>query len=246
MEPPVSELLAHSDFPTGQHRKAVLAQAHRLTTNRDERRAISLYRRLLMEDPGDVQVALRLAPLLAQRGEEFEAWRLFGEAGRRLLRARRNEQALAVFREACRYLPHQFDAWRIRAEIELKLGWEETALETLLDGRQRFRPAHCRAQAIALLCMARSVEPWEPSILLDLARLYTQNDQVEEAFELLVALSIRTHGSMKRRVRGAQLRITYSPRHLGLWVKALWDEAMGSDERYEAHARYVTVEDPAR
>jgi tetratricopeptide (TPR) repeat protein len=242
----VSELLAHTDLPRASARKAQLAQAHRLSANRDERRAVALYRQLLMDDPGDVQVAMRLAPLLAKRGEEFEAWRLFGEAGRRLLRARRNEQALAVFREACRYLPNQFDAWRIRAEIELKLGWEETALETLLDGRQRFRSAHCRAQAIGLLCMARTIEPWEPTLLLDLARLYTQNDQVEQALELLVALSIRTHGSMKRRVRGAQLRITWSPRHLAAWTKALWDELTGGDDRHEARARYVTVEDPAR
>jgi len=242
----VSELLAHNEFPRDQQRKALLAQAHRGAMGRDERRAVALYRRLLMEDPADIQVSLRLAPLLAKRGEEFEAWRLFGDAGRRLLRARRNEQALAVFREACRYLPHQFDAWRIRAEIELKLGWEDTALETLLEGRQRFRSAHCRAQAIALLCMARSVEPWEPGMLLDLARLYTQNEQTEQGLDLLLALSIRTHGSMKRRVRGAQLRITYSPRNLWLWLKALFEEMTGSDERHEARARFVSIEDPAR
>ena len=241
----MSELLAHQ-YPINESRKTLLAQAHRLAMGRDERRAVGLYRRLLMDDPGDIQVSLRLAPLLAKRGDEFESWRLFGDIGRRLLRARRNEQALAVFREACRYLPHQFDAWRIRAEIELKLGWEDMAVETLLEGRQRFRSAHSRAQAIALLGMARTVDPWEPGILLDLARLYMQNDQTEQALELLVALSIRTHGSMKRRVRGAQLRITYSPRHLWLWCKALLDEMTGDDDRHEAHARYVTVEDPAR
>jgi len=80
----------------------------------------------------------------------------------------------------------------------------------------------------------------------DLAKLYTQNDQTEQALELLVALSIRTHGSMKRRARGAQFRITYAPRHLWHWLTALCEEVTGSDERHEAHARYVTVEDPAR
>jgi Flp pilus assembly protein TadD len=241
----LSELLAHQ-YPTTTQRKTLMAQAHRHAMGRNEYRAVALYRRLLMEDPADIQASLRLAPLLAKRGEEFEAWRLFGEAGRRLLRARRNEQALTVFREACRYLPHQFDAWRIRAEIELKLGWEDSAVETLLEGRQRFRSAHGRAQAIALLCMARTVDPWEPGMLIDLARLYMQNDQTEQALELLVALSIRSHGSMKRRVRAAQLRLTYSPRHLWLWCQALFDELTGGDERHEAHARYVTVEEPLR
>lgn len=226
--------------PPGVARKQMLALAHHHTMRRHERRAIALYREVLIETPGDVNVSLRLAPLLARRGEDFESWRLYSDAGRRLVRAGRHEQALSVFNEACRLLPHNFDTWRIRAEIELKLGYEDAAFETLIEARHHFRTVHTRAQAIALLTMARRLEPWDVGVLLDLARLYAQTDQVPQALELLAAVGCRAHGATKRHIRGAQLRITYSPQHLWLYLRALWGELTGADG--EAHDPRVATD----
>ena len=90
--------------PFDAERRSRLAEAHRARHAGRSRRAIAIYRRMLLEDPGDVEVALRLAPLLAARGGRFEAWQLLRDAAKKLLALRRFEECLAVAREACRWL----------------------------------------------------------------------------------------------------------------------------------------------
>ena len=106
-------------------RRRLVAEAHRARNRGRDRRAIALYRRVLIEEPRNVDVALRAAPLLAYRGESFEAWQLFRIAVTELLRAKRYEACLGVLREACRCVPHEFDAWRRLARLQLKLGGED-------------------------------------------------------------------------------------------------------------------------
>ena len=211
-------------------RKQLLADAHRARNRRQDRRAIALYKRVLREDPRNVEVALRLAPLLARRGEGFEAWQLFRTAARTLARERRYEECLHVYTEACRFVPFEFDAWRLRAELEMKLGREDTAFETLLDGRTQFRDVRTRAQAIALLTRARNLEPWDPEVVLDLARLYARTDQADAALELLGTLAVREERSqVSRRIRSLQLRTTLSPRYAWLWFCS-WFGSFGTED----------------
>ena len=110
----------------------------------------------------------------------------------------------------------------------MKLGREDAAFETLLDGRTHFRHPRSRAQAVALLARARAIEPWDPEIVLDLAKLYARGDQTEAALDLLAAVAQRVHGPTLRRVRAQQWRITLSMRYALLWCRALWsDEGVG-------------------
>ena len=202
-------------------RKRLIAEAHHARNRGRVRRAISLYRRILIEEPRNTEVAIRAAPLLAYQGASFEAWQLFRTAVAELLRSRRAEAGLGVLREACRCVPHEYEAWLRRARLELKLGREETAYQTLLEGRQHFRTSQSRAQAIALLTRARAIEPWDPEVCIDLARLYMGTDQVEVALELLASLVERVHGQELRKVRALQWRITLSFRDGWLWLRAL-------------------------
>ena len=202
-------------------RKQLLAEAHRARNAGRHRRAIALYKRLLREEPRNVEVALRAAPLLARRGDGFEAWQLYRDAARTLARARRYDECVTVYREACHYVPHEYDAWRLRAELELRLGREQMAFETLLDGRMQFRDVRSRGQAIALLTRARALEPWDPEVVLDLARLYARTDQSDSALELLAALAHRCEPATAQRVRSLQWRITLAPRFAWLWLRSL-------------------------
>jgi tetratricopeptide (TPR) repeat protein len=203
-------------------RKQLIAEAHRARNHGRDRQAIALYRRILIEEPRNTEVALRAAPLLAYRGATFEAWQLFRTAVTELMRNRRAEAGLSVLSEACRCVPHEYEAWRRRARLELKLGREETAYQTLLEGRQHFRTPQTRAQAIALLTRARAIEPWDPEVCTDLARLYMRTDQVEVALELLTSLAERTRGRELRKVRALQWRITLSFRDGWLWLRAFF------------------------
>jgi thioredoxin-like negative regulator of GroEL len=202
-------------------RKQLIAEAHRARNRGRNRQAIALYRRILIDEPKNTEVALRAAPLLAYHGASFEAWQLFSSATNVLLHRRRIEAGLGVLREACRCVPHEFEAWRRCARLEIKLKRDETAHQTLLEGRQHFRTPQTRAQAIALLTRARSIEPWDPEVCIDLARLYMGTGQVEVALELLASLAERVRAQDLRKVRALQWRITLSFRDGWLWLRAV-------------------------
>lgn len=212
--------------------KELLSEAHRARNRGNDRRAIALYKRLLREDPRNIEIALRVAPLLARRGEAFEAWQLFRGAARQLARDGKYNDCLAVYAEACRFVPHEFDAWRLRAELELKLGREDKAFEVLLDGRTYFSGAHTKGQAIALLTRARNIEPWDAELVIDLARLFARSGEADAALELLTSLEghvSRPH--VARRVRALQWRITLSPRFAWLWLQAIVRNWLGDRRR---------------
>ncbi len=221
-------------------RRQLLSAAHRARNRGRARRAIALYRRILLEEPGNVEVALRAAPLLAVHGEAFEAWQLFRMATHELRRERRYEACLAALRDACRCVPYEYDAWRMCAELELKLGREELAYETLLEGRRQFEGPRGSAQAIALLVRARAIEPWDADVALDLAALYAQTGQLEVALEMLSSLAPRVWGRDLRRVRWLQWRITLSFRHAWLWLQALLGGGAGEEPIQEP----LSVRDP--
>lgn len=198
----------------------LLTEAHRARNDGRDREAIGLYRRILVENPRNLEVALRLAPMLAYAGEAFEAWQLYRRVALDHVRARKYSECLAVYRDACRFVPFEFEAWRLCAELQLKMKRPNGAFETLVDGRMNFGGPRSRAQAIALLTRAREIEPWDDHLLLDLANLYTANDQADLALELLSTLSCRVGGAMLRRVRLLQLRLTLSFRFVYLWLRA--------------------------
>ena len=212
----------------------LLTQAHRARNNGRDRAAIRLYRRILIENPRNIEVALRVAPMLAWAGDAFEAWQLYRRVALELARMKKYSECLAVYREACRFVPYEFEAWRLCAELQLKMKKTDGAFETLVDGRMYFGGPNTRAQAIALLTRAREIEPWDDDLLLDLAKLYAANDQGDLALELLTTLSCRVQGAMLRRVRLMQMRLTLSFRFAFLWLRALGGRDLTETETVEA------------
>jgi tetratricopeptide (TPR) repeat protein len=198
------------------------SDANRARNKGKHRAAIRLYRQLLVENPNNRDASLRLAPMLAVDGESFEAWQLYRRVALEHARDKQYVECLAVYREACRFVPGEFEAWRLCADLLVKLKRHDEAFETLLDGRTHFTHAHTRAQAIALLTRAREIEPWDGFLLLDLAQLYATQDQTELALELLATLACRVEGADLRRVRWLQFTLTFSARHLLLWLKSFF------------------------
>jgi tetratricopeptide (TPR) repeat protein len=212
-----------------ERRRHLFTEANRARSKGRVQRAITLFRELLCEDPGDLDVLLRLAPLLACEGERFEAWSLYRQACKALLAAGRHEACLAAFREANRVLPYEFEAWRLTAELERKLGRERAAFETLLEGRRQFRTRFVRAQAIALLKLAREIHAWDHAVVMDLAHLYVQTGQTAHALQLLDGALAHAAPSQIADVRWAQLQATRSPGHLWLWLRQLFRRGEPSD-----------------
>lgn len=206
-------------------RTRLLDEANRARARGRHRRAIALLRQVLELDPADHDVAVRLAELLAIEGQRFEAWGLYRSAGKTTLRERRPLQSLAIFREATRCLPFEFEAWRVTAELLRKLGRDEDAQLALREARRQYRSRFDRAQAIEVLRMIRQIDPWDHDVVLDLSRLYAQTDQGARALRILESLAVRSEGPRLRAIRFAQWQISHSFLHFRLWLKALWPEA---------------------
>ena len=198
------------------------SDANRARNKGKHRAAVRLYRQVLVENPNNRDAALRLAPMLAVDGESFEAWQLYRRVALEHARDKQYVECLAVYREACRYVPGEFEAWRLCADLLVKLKRHEEAFETLLDGRTHFTHSRARAQAIALLTRAREIEPWDGFLLIDLAQLYAAQDQADLALELLATLACRVQGADLRRVRWLQFTLTYSTRQFFLWLRSFF------------------------
>lgn len=213
----------------------LLSEAHRARSRGRGRAAIRLYRRILVENPANLEVALRVAPMLACAGEAFEAWQLYRRVAIEYARQRQFGECLNVYREACRFVPREFEAWRLCAELQLRMKKPEGAFETLVEGRMHFGGPTTRGQAIALLVRAREIEPWDDDLLLDLAGLYAANDQGDLALELLSTLACRVSGRRLRRVRALQLRLSFSPRYALLWLRSFGGERATETSPVEAN-----------
>ncbi|MCG8591528.1 MAG: hypothetical protein MJE66_19710 [Proteobacteria bacterium] len=201
-------------------RARILDAAGKAKAKNRRRTAIRLYRRVLAIEPGNAELHGRIAPLLADVGSRFDAWRSYRIAAQALTRDGRDEQALAFYRDATSRLPREFGAWQAQARLERKLGHKDTAVETLLAGRRRFRRRGLRPQAIALLRQALEIAPSRRSIVIDLARLLARTRQEEEALLLLERSAERATGRELLSIRSVQWRITPTLRHTWLWLRA--------------------------
>jgi tetratricopeptide (TPR) repeat protein len=201
-------------------RRRLLAEAERARAQGRRRRAIALYRRVLAVEPRNPQINARIAPLLAQTHQRFDAWQSFRSAAEAHISGSRAGEALALYREATRCLPRQVEAWQCVAEIERRHGRLKQARKTLLQGSRQLQLRRRRPEAIALLRAAREIEPWHPTTVLELARLLGRSHQAPEAQWLLGELANRSSDRQLQQVRGLQWRIEPSLRHTWRWLRA--------------------------
>lgn len=184
------------------------------------RRAIAGYRRVLAAEPGNTVVHGRLAPLLAADGQVFDAWLSFRAVAQACMREKKLREARDAWRAAAEALPDKLDAWLAVARAERRLGDPDAARAALLAGRDRMRSARRRPEAIHLLRQARELRPWDPDVVIDLARLLARSGQRSEAETLLEGLAERSGNAERRRVRRAQWRIAPSLGTAWLWLRA--------------------------
>jgi tetratricopeptide (TPR) repeat protein len=201
-------------------RSRLLEEAARAAAGRRVGRAIALYRWVLAVEPQNADVHLKLAPLLARRGDRFDAWQSFQSAARAFLRHGQPDRALAIYRQAVAALPREVQAWHAVARLQHRAGRSREAVETLLEGSSRLRRRRLRPRAIHLLRLAREIEPWHIDSVCELARLLARSEQREEARVLLRGLARHCGGERLRRVRSAQLRIDPTLAHLWFWLRA--------------------------
>ena len=201
-------------------RTRILEAAARARAKRQRRRAIELYRWVLAVERNSVEVHERMAPLLAETGQEFDAWNSYRAVAYAALREGREDRAIAVYREATRALPHEIQAWQGLARLLVRQGADEEAVAVLIEGSRNFRAHWNRPQAIHLLRRARAVDPWNFETVVELALHLGRAGQRIEALLLLEGLSDRYPGERLRRIRAAELAVAPGPRALWAWLQS--------------------------
>ena len=196
-------------------RRRILEAAAKARACNQRNKAIAHYRWVLAVERHNPELHARLAPLLAETGQYFDAWQSFRATAQAALREGRDERAIAVYREAARMLPQEIQAWQNLARALVKRGEERDAVDALLEGSTRFRSTYVRAHAIHLLRRARTIDPWHYEVVLRLSRHLAHSGQRDEAHILLEGLATRVSGTRLRRVRGVQFRLDGS-------VQAAW------------------------
>ncbi len=189
---------------TTYDRARILQAAAKARGRRRIKKAVRLYRRVLMMEPDNAELHHKLAPLLAKRGEDFDAWRSFQIVAAACRRAKNPEKAIAVYRLAADHLSHHLELWLELADTYCERGRSVDAIVALVEGSKHFRSGPDRARAIHLLRRAREIDPWSFEAVLQLARLLSKTDQGGEASMLLQGLAQRSAGRDLRRVRRAR------------------------------------------
>jgi tetratricopeptide (TPR) repeat protein len=202
-------------------RVRVMEAAERARARKKRRKAIALYRWVLAVEPNNVELHAKLAPLLAQTGQNFDAWRSYRVTASAALRERRDDKALAIYRDATTYLPHELHAWQRLAHLLARQGEKEQAIGVLIEGSRQFRTPFLRSEAVHLLRRARLMDPWHHDVVFELAQHLGRSGQCEEARLLFESLARRSGGHRLRRVRAAQVRLDKSPAAAWRWLRSI-------------------------
>ncbi len=204
----------------GYNRSQLLHAANRARAKKQRKKAIRLYRQIIAMEPANSELHARLAPLLAETHQYFDAWESFKIVGNAFSQNKNPEKEVAVYRAAAKAFPGEIDVWRALAEAERARGRLQAAVNALVEGSKHFRSRELQPKAIHLLRRAREIEAWSYEAVFDLARLLVKADQKVESSWLLAGLAERTRGSQLRRVCAAQFRRAPTLTNAWRWLRA--------------------------
>jgi tetratricopeptide (TPR) repeat protein len=188
-------------------RAETLAAADRARARGRKRKAISKYREILANDPGDAVVHGKIAPLLAESKQVDEALKSFERAAQGHLTKGFADRALSVYTQASSYFPLEPAFWEQIATLHLQKARRADALKALLLGGRRMVKGDKKLDAVRLLRRALEIEPLHVETTIVLARVLARTGKRDDAVRVLEALASHIHGKARRRIRGAVFRI---------------------------------------
>jgi thioredoxin-like negative regulator of GroEL len=192
-------------------RARLLEQASRALRRRRSGKALTLYCRVLENEPENPELHRRVAPLLAAAGRVEDALASYRIAAGSLVQKGFLEHAVGVYREAAQRLPRQRVVWEALADLEVQRGKPADAHRALMEGARHLRGRHLRADAVTLLLRARKLEPRHVETGLALARALVRVGGRREAASLLANMGTWTRGRERRRVRMRHLLLAPGP-----------------------------------
>jgi tetratricopeptide (TPR) repeat protein len=203
----------------GLDRSRVMKRAAVARKKRRNKKAISLYRQILAEEPDNPDLHKKIAPLLAMTRQNDEALASYRAAAEGFVKKGFTAQAIGLLRAAAVYLPRETILWQNVAELEASRGRVPDAVRALVEGRSHFRSRRQRPQAIQLLRLARRLDAKDFPLNFDLACLLAKTGNRRQAVRMLDELAASSIVKNLRRVRARQFRIAPSPTRAWLLVR---------------------------
>jgi Tfp pilus assembly protein PilF len=199
-------------------RTELLSQADRYRSQGRRKRAITLYQLLLKQDPTDLNVHGKVAPLLVAEGKQAEAMVSFRAAAAGHAAAGFADRGIAVLKQAAEVLPEDESLWTEVANLHVLRGRRADAVAVLTEGGERLLRTRFRPIGAKLLRRALELEAWNVKATLLLAKTLTRERRREEAVALLDGLARRVGGVARRQARGLSFRLHPSPARLWRWL----------------------------
>lgn len=210
----ISDLRRQKRTATDYDRTRVLARASAARKRGKRKKAIELYRRVLADEPDNLELHRKLGPLLAETRQRRQALVHFGRAAQGFADRGFTDKAVGLCRQAAGFYPAEVAIWEAIAELQLRRERRADAVGALLEGRRNMRRRKLRPQAIRLLERVRAIDPGLLDPQLDLAWLLARSGRRVDACAGLDALASRHRGRARRRALRTRLRISPSPRAL--------------------------------
>ena len=202
-------------------RRDVVAAADLARARGRRGKAIAGYRRALEEDPEDLAVHAKIAPLLAASGDREAALRSFRSAADGQARAGFHERALALLIHAAEHFPDEEPLWPDIARLHLQRGRRADAVSTLMACGWRLSLTRRFDVAERVLKLAVQLDPDDSDAQVILARTLARAGRRTEALRLLEAVAGRERGRRRTAVRGVMFRVAPSPARLWAWVRGM-------------------------
>jgi tetratricopeptide (TPR) repeat protein len=210
---------------------ALIRLADRAVARRRFRTAIRAYRRALAAQAGNAAIHAKLAPILAQKRQRFDAWLSFRAAAKAFLRDGQPHIAEDLYTQATRKLPRELQAWVSLGQVQQSRRKTADAMRTFVEGSLRFRRRRHLPQAIHLLRMAYRIHPSHLETTLDLTRCLARTGQRDEALLLLQVLAEKADAVHLPRIYAARWRISRRPGHAWAWFRSALACRLGSQSR---------------
>lgn len=186
------------------------------------KKAIAAYREVLAVKADDLDVHLKLAPLLAEIRQVDAAWESFVVAGEGFSKRGFADKAASVYRQAGQLVPTRAEVWERLCDICLERERRADAAKTLADAvAKHFKKPAQRADAIRLLRKGLAIEPNSFRFAFGLGRLLRKEGQHDEAQALLEGLVATSSRAELTKVRGELLRLAPTPAALWRFARAL-------------------------
>lgn len=204
------------------NRSQTLEAASKAKAKGNFKKAIAAYQEALANKADDIDVHVKLAPLLAEQKQLGDAWRSFEAAGEGFSKKGFADKAVSVYRQASEFLPQQVEIWERISDLCLQRERRAEAAKTLSDAAARhFKKDAQRDGAIRLLRKAADIEPDNVRLGTSLARLLRRQGAGDEARAILERFLGRATRKELPSLRRELFLLSKTPASLWRWLRAV-------------------------